>query len=136
MIFIDTSFLAAVALPRDALHQHAKSWSTRITEKLLTTDFVLCEFANGLSKPENRRPMHDTLRWLGNDPDIVIVEASRAWIEAGLKLHQARPDKAWSLIDCISFEVMRSAGIKQALTHDHHFEQAGFEALLRRDPPA
>jgi predicted nucleic acid-binding protein len=30
---------------------------------------------------------------------------------------------------------MRQQGILKALTHDHHFEQAGFEALLRRDPP-
>jgi predicted nucleic acid-binding protein len=31
--------------------------------------------------------------------------------------------------------VMNERGISRALTHDHHFEQAGFEALLRHDPP-
>jgi hypothetical protein len=43
----------------------------------------------------------------------------------------SRPDKDWSLIDCISFVVMEEEGIQEALTADQHFEQAGFTALLR-----
>jgi predicted nucleic acid-binding protein len=46
-------------------------------------------------------------------------------------LYAERPDKGWSLTDCISFVVMRQQGITQALTGDHHFEQAGFTALLK-----
>ncbi len=42
-----------------------------------------------------------------------------------------RPDKDWSLTDCISFVVMEEHGITDALTGDHHFEQAGFRALLK-----
>jgi hypothetical protein len=42
-----------------------------------------------------------------------------------------RPDKDWSLTDCISFVVMEDENIKEALTADHHFEQAGFVALLK-----
>src|SRR6266851_7667037 len=53
-----------------------------------------------------------------------------------LRLHAQRLDKEWSLTDCISFVVMERRGISRALAHDQHFEQAGFEALLRRDPPA
>jgi predicted nucleic acid-binding protein len=52
----------------------------------------------------------------------------------GLSLHQSRPDKHWSLTDCISFVVMQDRAVQQALAFDYHFEQAGFEALLRRDP--
>jgi hypothetical protein len=32
--------------------------------------------------------------------------------------------------DCLRFLVMRDEGIIHALTGDHHFEQAGFKALL------
>jgi predicted nucleic acid-binding protein len=39
--------------------------------------------------------------------------------------------KKWSLTDCISFVVMTRAGITEALTGDHHFEQADFVALLK-----
>ena len=42
-----------------------------------------------------------------------------------------RLDKDWSLTDCISFVVMRRRGLTDALTSDHHFEQAGFSILLR-----
>jgi predicted nucleic acid-binding protein len=48
-----------------------------------------------------------------------------------VELYAERPDKDWSLTDCISFVVMRHQGVTQALTGDHHFEQAGFTALLK-----
>jgi len=49
----------------------------------------------------------------------------------GVRLYAQRPDKEWSLTDCISFVVMRRHDITEALTGDHHFEQAGFIALLK-----
>lgn len=52
-------------------------------------------------------------------------------LERGLDLMRGRPDKDWSLTDCISFVVMSDAGLKEALTGDCHFEQAAFTALLK-----
>ena len=49
----------------------------------------------------------------------------------GIALYAERPDKDWSLTDCISFVVMREMDISEALTGDRHFEQAGFTVLLR-----
>ncbi len=49
----------------------------------------------------------------------------------GLKLYAQRPDKDWSLTDCISFLVMSDEVLTDALTGDHHFEVAGFNALLK-----
>jgi uncharacterized protein len=51
--------------------------------------------------------------------------------EEGVKLYAARDDKEWSLTDCLSFVVMQEANITESLTADHHFEQAGFVALLK-----
>jgi hypothetical protein len=67
--------------------------------------------------------------------DCEIVAATEALFNEGLDLHAQRPDKEWSLTDCISFIVMPRRSVRRALTPDHHFEQAGFEALLRHDPP-
>lgn len=58
------------------------------------------------------------------------MPASRALLEEGISLYAARPDKDWSVTDCISFVVMRDEGMTHALTGDRHFEQAGFKALL------
>lgn len=63
-----------------------------------------------------------------------FIAASPAHLADGLRLYRGRSDKEWSLTDCVSFNIMRERGLTSALTYDHHFEQAGFEALLRRDP--
>ena len=62
----------------------------------------------------------------------VPVSASRLLVSAS-DLFERRPDKGWSLTDCISFVVITDRGLTEALTGDHDFQQAGFRALLRRD---
>lgn len=42
-----------------------------------------------------------------------------------------RRDKLWSLTDCISFVTMEQLRLADTLSADHHFEQAGFNILLR-----
>ena len=61
----------------------------------------------------------------------MIVPAEAKLFEQGVEFYHRRPDKAWPLTDCISFVVMTDLGIREALTGDHHFEQAGFRALLK-----
>lgn len=51
-------------------------------------------------------------------------------ISADLLEDCSRADKAWSLTDCISFSVMTERRLSDALTADHHFEQAGFRAVF------
>ncbi|HET6574633.1 MAG TPA: hypothetical protein VFG68_13580 [Fimbriiglobus sp.] len=67
---------------------------------------------------------------LAADPSTQIVPASDDLFTAGLDLYGRRPDKQWSLTDCVSFVVMGREGIAEALTGDHDFEQAGFTARL------
>jgi uncharacterized protein len=133
MLLIDTGYLLAFLDPRDALHARARAWAASLTEPLLVTEYVLWETVNACSKPVNRPRVHALLAGLRTAAEFLA--ASPALFEAGLQLHAERPDKEWSLTDCISFVVMKQRGLTQALTPDHHFEQAGFEALLRRDPP-
>ena len=64
------------------------------------------------------------------DPAITIVPQTHALFEAGLTLYRRRPDKAYSLTDCMSMHICRDRGIEQILTHDRHFAQEGFEVLL------
>ena len=89
---------------------------------------------NALSAPPSRVKVAALLASIRSDPNIEVIPASSELFEAGLQLHVQRPDKEWSLTDCTSFVVMQRRGITRALAFDHHVEQAGFEALLRRDP--
>jgi predicted nucleic acid-binding protein len=51
--------------------------------------------------------------------------------ESAWKLWEDRPDKDWSFVDCVSFIIMDRRGLAQALATDRHFEQAGFDRLLK-----
>lgn len=48
-----------------------------------------------------------------------------------MQLYKRRLDKEWSLVDCVNFVVMTRRSITEALTTDHHFEQAGFFRMLK-----
>jgi len=136
MPLIDTGYFIALLNPHDQLHARAEAWSAHVSQMLLVTEYVIWETVNFFSKPVNRPKVHALLVHLRSAQRYEVVAASPDLFEAGLQLHAQRSDKEWSLTDCISFVVMDQRRITRALSHDHHFEQAGFEALLRRDPPA
>jgi predicted nucleic acid-binding protein len=133
--FIDTSFLIAAVIENDELHRRALSWRAMLRGTFITSEFVLLEAGDGLSKPSRRSFAADIFLDIRNDPTIEIIRLDSVWLERGIRLFRARNDQEWGLTDCISFEIMRDHGVTEALTHDHHFEQAGFKALLRHDPP-
>ena len=62
-----------------------------------------------------------------------IVSASAELFAQALELYRDREDKEWGLTDCASFVVMTKRGLRDALTTDEHFRQAGVCALLRDD---
>jgi uncharacterized protein len=132
MIFVDTGFLVATLDPRDSLHATARTWASRTRGPFLVTEHVLWETMNFASATANRAKSHVLIRHVLESDDFEVVPASGDLFERGLQLHSRRPDKAWSLTDCISFVVMTDRGLTEALTSDHHFEQAGFRALLRQ----
>jgi predicted nucleic acid-binding protein len=136
MILLDTGYFVALFTPDDHLHDRATAWSLQLPEPLLVIEYVLWECVNTFSKPKDRASAHALIDHVASDPNCELIHASPEIFAAGLQLHRARPDKEWSLTDCISFHVMRERGVTHALAYDVHFEQAGFEALLRKDPPA
>lgn len=135
MIFIDTGYLIAVFDPTDHLHTRAIGWGCTMTRRpLFTTTPVIIEFFNHFSATYRRPQLSQFLAALSAAPGFSLLPVDHGLWDRSLALHRTRPDKDWSLTDCISFSVMTDHKITQALAYDHHFEQAGFEALLRRDP--
>ena len=97
----------------------------------MTTEFVLLEVADALSGPSLRGHTVTFINGLRRLAVLHIFPATSGLLADGWTLYSQRPDKEWGLTDCISFVVMRQAGVQEALTFDQHFVQAGFQALLR-----
>lgn len=132
MIFADTSYFLALLNPDDQWHAAARQASAALSEPVLSSDWILVELANAMTKPPHRIRCAAFIREL-HDAGMEIVPANHECLEHGLTLYQTRPDQEWSLTDCISLRIMQARGLRQALTTDRHFKQAGFRALLRPD---
>ncbi|HEY3324805.1 MAG TPA: PIN domain-containing protein [Planctomycetota bacterium] len=134
--FLDTFFAAALLNGRDRHHEQALAWLPRArrARRLLTTECVLIEIANTLSAID-RTAAAEYIWNLRRSSNVQLAESKTSLIDRGLALYEARRDKEWGLTDCISFVVMEDEGLKDALTGDRHFEQAGFRALLLEQPP-
>ena len=131
-VFADSFYFFALGNQNDPAHLKALAFSQTFSGRLCTTGFVLIEFAGGCASPPPRRAAFlQAVDELEKNPDVTIVPCSAQLFQAGLDLFEKRPDKQWTLTDCISFGVMENEGITDALTGDKHFEQAGFIALLK-----
>ncbi|MDQ2099873.1 MAG: PIN domain-containing protein [Tychonema bourrellyi B0820] len=128
-IFIDTSFIIALINERDQYHNQALSLADQYdTQLLVVTDSVLLEVANALSrryKFEAIQVIEDLL----TSEDVEVVRLTPELFDRAFQLYKTRQDKAWGLVDCISFIVMQDRGISIAFTFDQHFAQAGFQIL-------
>jgi predicted nucleic acid-binding protein len=130
-VFADTVYFLALLNPLDQFHRQSRELSLQRGRSLLTSEFVLMEVGDGLSRPENRSRFALLLNLLRAQSDVEIIPASREMFRKACELHSQRPDKEWSLTDCTSFILMKERDIEEALTSDHHFTQAGFQPLLR-----
>ena len=130
-VFADAWFYIALLDPRDAGHpKTVKICQDASIAGFVTTHWVLMEVANMLAGTKARGQCANFMRELISAPEISVIPASESLFTRGLDLFEEREDKAWSLTDCISFIVMSDEGLSEALTGDHHFEQAGFTALF------
>jgi uncharacterized protein len=133
-VFGDTSFWVALLNPKDSLHAKARIVSNSLGRTLvITSEMVLTEFLNDFGERGSslRQAAAGFVEDLQRDPAIFVVPQTSPQFQEALSLYAQRSDKAWSHTDCASFQIMDRDDITQALTHDHHFEQAGFRALLR-----
>lgn len=107
-------------------------YSRSLAAILVTTDEVLSEVLTFCSSElDLRKEAARAIRRILEAGDVRVLSQSRESFLGGLELYQARPDKGFSLTDCISMQAMRRERLTEVLTNDHHFEQEGFRALFR-----
>lgn len=114
---------------REASRSQASQFSRDPEVQIVTTEWVLAEFGNAYSDPRDRGDFVNLYRILAGHPRFKII-ARTSLFQSGIELFAERRDKEWSLVDCIPFLVMQKEGLSEALTGDHHFEQAGFTVLF------
>ncbi len=131
VVFADAFYFVARLNRRDQHHDRVVAFSREFRANILTTDWILMEVADALAKSECRPRIREFVRHLRQTPACEVVAASRELLNRALELYHQHADKEWTLTDCASFVTMRERGITDALTEDHHYEQAGFIALLK-----
>lgn len=133
-VFADTFYWIALLNPADKWHQAAKTFSqTNPETSLVTTDAVLTEVLNYFSETgEKMRQAAVALcdQTMAHASTVVLPQTREGFV-SGVDFYKNRPDKGYSLTDCISMIEMRERGIGDVLTHDRHFAQEGFNPLFR-----
>lgn len=132
IVFADTGYWIAALNPKDDWHDRALEASRALGKfRLITTEMVLDELLAALSKVSVREMAIRGVDAIRNNPNTEVVPQTSIQFNEAFDYYRRMPDKEWSLTDCASFTLMRQRGLSEALAHDHHFEQAGFTALLR-----
>jgi len=132
-VLLDTSFILALENKDDPHHERAKALDRELLKEdgvLVLHWGVLLELADGYARVGRRARGLQLLTKFESEQGYRLCPITEALLREALSLYRARPDKDWSLTDCVSFMLMTQEGIAEALTADIHFRQAGFMALL------
>ncbi len=134
LIFADTFYWIALINPRDNWHFIALNYAQKYTDDyLITTDGIVDETLNYFATKGAimRRKALATYFQIRQEPNMEIISYTPQLRQAGIQLFDERPDKGYSLTDCISMIVMKQRRIAEVLTHDKHFTQENFRILFQ-----
>ncbi len=131
-VFADSCYWIALCSPRDQHHAAALSAGRGLHgAQIVTTQELLTEFLTAFRYTSDlRRIACRRVQQITADPQFLILPQTPETFHAGLTFYQSRPDKQFSLTDCISMTTMRQLAMTEVLTHDAHFAQEGFSLLL------
>lgn len=133
-VFADTFYWIALADAADSAHRQAVELTSRLADTpIFTTDEVLAEYLTffATAHQQMRRKAVENAQQILENPGVRVIPQSHESFLSGMALYEARPDKRYSLTDCISMQTLRREGVTDVLTNDRHFEQEGFRALFR-----
>lgn len=127
-VFLDTSFIIALEDADDQNHRAAAAfWKTfkKKPQKIITTSYIFDETITFLNRRINHEKAAEVGKLLLSSPSVELIHISEEHFDKSWRLFLKYRDKGFSFTDCISFLVMEEKSVKQALTFDEHFKQAG-----------
>lgn len=132
-LFLDTSYLIAVEYADDQKHRealkHWRSLSKKPSLHIVTTSYVFDEVITFLNDRSLHSKAVEVGRMLLSSRTVSLVHVDEELFDEAWFYFQKRKDKRYSMTDCVSFILMKRMGLRQALTFDRHFKQAGFIKL-------
>ena len=136
LIFVDSGFLIAIVDHTDVASAQAIRLQRELVSDhrvtLFTTRAVLNEFLAHFSRGtgDARRRTATFAKDVLDGPNYCVLSVDDACYREAIELYEARPDKHYSMVDCIGMTVMRRSGIETVVTTDRDFEQEGFRNLM------
>jgi len=133
-VFMDTAGFLALWDAGDEHHRRAVRLQTELARKrsgFLTTDYIADETATLLRLRHSHAAAVDFLQTMATSRTLRLEWVASDHFQSAANLFRRHDDKEWSFTDCVSFTVMRELHVHDCFTTDHHFEQAGFSALLK-----
>ena len=132
-IFADTFYWIALLNSRDTWHSQVIKVSQELSNSpLVISDGIIDELFAYSSKRGDlmRLKVSELYQNFLKDPNIKIISYTPEIRQKAINLYEQRPDKGYSLVDCISMVIMKEMGISEVLTNDKHFAQEGFTILF------
>ncbi len=134
-VFADTNFWIAIFDQRDSLHQAAANALMLLPEncRIVTSQTIFSETLELFAK-KSVFIKEEIIAFVADlilDSSVILEPSTPKLFEDTIAFYRKHADQEWGFIDCSSFVIMKRRGIKEALTYDKHFIQAGFKAILR-----
>src|SRR6266550_1536308 len=102
-VFADAFYFVALLNRADQHHAKVIGFARQLRDDVLTTEWVLAEFADALAASSAHSLVPQFVHELERDPKVKIISADGDLFRRGLERYAERPDKQWSLTDCVSF---------------------------------
>jgi predicted nucleic acid-binding protein len=128
-IFVDTGAWFAIADKTDQFHRKARDYIKRIVENrnnLITSNLVVHEAAMLLSRKLSKEAASRFLQTIYNDDDVEVIHCNEAVEKEAYSIFHHYAEQDFSIVDCVSFVLMKKLEIKRVFTFDKHFKTMRF----------
>ncbi len=130
-VFLDSGAIYSYATRSDGNHTAVRAAYDNLSARFVLHELILVEAFSLITKRLSKYRAMQAISIFRQSPRIERAELTSDLLEAGWRRCLRYADKNWDWIDCISFELMHRRGLREALSLDRHFAQAGFILLVQ-----